>query len=72
MLREPVRFDETPNVDPETLVIVPEATMLTSGIETSEVWFVGKETSITPAVRLTGRSWADAALESDAKARIAK
>ena len=27
---------------------------------------------MTPAVRLTGRSWADATLESDAKARVAK
>ena len=28
--------------------------------------------SITPAVRLTGRFWADATLESEAKARVAK
>ena len=72
MLMDPVSVELIPNVDPETLVIVPEATMFTSGSETSEVWLFGMETSITPAVRLTGKFCADATLESDAKARAAK
>ena len=67
------RVAETPRVVPETLVIVPEATIFTRGMETRVDWLMGRVTSRTAAVRLTGRSWAcTAPPESAAKARMAK